>query len=53
MATTVMYVTVRLDIESEKAIDFDTVFSEMSCDFESNLDGIEITDTEITDYEVV
>lgn len=53
MATKVMYITARVEYETDGTFDDRTIFSELDYNFSVGLEGVEITDTELTDYEIV
>ena len=52
MATKVMYITARVEYETDGTFDDSTIFSELDYSFSSALEGVEITDTDLTDYEI-
>ena len=53
MKETYIYVTVRLQVESNKPLDVDEFCNELEYSFDSNTDGVTIVDTELAEFELL
>jgi len=53
MATKVMYITARIEYDTDGKHSIEDIFGDLEYDFGIDLDGVEILDTELTDYEIV
>ena len=53
MKETYIYVTIRLQVESNKPLDVDEFCNELDYSFDSNTDGVTIVDTEIAEFELL